>query len=125
VKREAHRQALRRAATGGDARFFLGTDSAPHPVNAKEAECCSAGVFSAPVALGWLTQVFEEEGALDRLEGFASLNGPAFYGLAPNEERVTLERTEPAVSLPGRLETGAGPVVVFNPGVPLHWRGVD
>jgi dihydroorotase len=125
VKREAHRQALRRAATGGDAGFFLGTDSAPHPVNAKEAECCSAGVFSAPVALGWLTQVFEEEGGLDRLEGFASLNGPAFYGLAPNEERVTLERTEPAVSLPGRLETGAGPVVVFNPGVPLHWRVVD
>jgi dihydroorotase len=125
AKREAHRLALRRAATGGDARFFLGTDSAPHPVHAKEAECCSAGVFSAPVALGWLAQVFEEEGALARLEGFASLNGPAFYGLPPNPAHLTLARDAAAVPGPARLETGAGPVVVFDPGAPLHWRVVD
>jgi dihydroorotase len=125
AKREAHRLALRRAATGGNARFFLGTDSAPHPVHAKEAECCSAGVFSAPVALGWLAQVFEEEGALARLEGFASLNGPAFYGLAPNPARLTLARDAAAAPGPARLETGAGPVMVFDPGAPLHWRVVD
>jgi dihydroorotase len=125
AKREAHRLALRRAATGGDARFFLGTDSAPHPVHAKEAECCSAGVFSAPVALGWLAQVFEEEGALARLEGFASLNGPAFYGLAPNPARLTLARDAAAAPASARLETGAGPVVVFDPGAPLYWRVVD
>jgi dihydroorotase len=125
AKREAHRLALRRAATGGDARFFLGTDSAPHPVHAKEAECCAAGVFSAPVALGWLAQVFEEEDALDRLEGFASLNGPAFYGLAPNPAHLTLARSAAAAPGAARVETGAGPVVVFDPGAPLHWRVVD
>ena len=122
VKRERHRLALRRAATGGDARFFLGTDSAPHALAAKEAACGCAGVFSAPVALGWLAQVFEAEGALDRLEGFASLHGPAFYGLAPNPSRLRLERSEAPVAFPARVETGAGPVVVFDPGEPLHWR---
>ena len=125
VKREEHRLALRRAATGGDARFFLGTDSAPHALATKEAACGCAGVFSAPVALAWLAQVFEEEGALERLEGFASLHGPGFYGLAPNEERVRLERLSEAVAGPERIETGAGPVVVFDPGVPLHWRVID
>ena len=76
VKRERHRLALVAAATGGDARFFLGTDSAPHAQGAKEAACGCAGVFTAPVALAWIAQVFEEEGALDRLEGFASLHWP-------------------------------------------------
>jgi dihydroorotase len=123
VKRERHRQVLRRAATGGDPHFFLGTDSAPHPVAAKEAATGCAGVFSAPVALPWLAQVFDEEGALDRLEGFASLHGPAFYRLPPNPGRITLERTE--APPPGRVETGAGPVQVFDPGVPLAWRVVE
>ena len=125
VKRERHRLALRAAATAGDGRFFLGTDSAPHPVEAKEAACCAAGVFSAPVALAWAAQVFEEEDALDRLEGFASLAGPAFYGLAPNEDRIALERSEGPVAVPARVETGAGPVVVFDPGAPLHWRVIE
>ncbi len=125
VKRERHRLALLRAATGGDARFFLGTDSAPHARAAKEAGCGCAGVFTAPVALACLAQVFETEGALDRIEGFASLNGPAFYRLAPNEERVTLRRMAAAVSRPGQVETGDGPVVVFDPGFPLHWRVID
>jgi dihydroorotase len=119
-KREAHRRALRAAAVSGDARFFLGTDSAPHPRDAKEAACCAAGVFSAPVAMPWLAQVFEEDDALDRLEGFASLHGPAFYGLAPNEGRLTLERAEAAA--PSAIETGEGPVVIFDPGAPLRWR---
>ncbi len=122
VKRERHRLALRAAAVSGDLRFFLGTDSAPHPRHAKEAECCAAGVFSSPVALACLAHVFEEEGALDRLEGFASLHGPAFYGLAPNEGTVTLERGAEPWAPPAVVETGAGPVVVFDPGFPLHWR---
>ncbi len=125
LKRERHRLALLAAATGGDGRFFLGTDSAPHARSAKEAACGCAGVFSAPVALACLAHVFEMEGALDRLEGFASLNGPAFYGLPPNEERVTLERSPGAVALPAEVATGAGPVVVFDPGFPLHWRVVE
>ena len=126
VKREQHRLALSRAATGGDPRFFLGTDSAPHAQGAKEAACGCAGVFSAPVALACLAQVFEEEGALDRLEGFASLNGPAFYRLPPNEARITLERSARAARRRRpSVETGAGPVVVFDPGFPLHWRVLD
>ena len=125
VKREKHRLALLRAATGGNPRFFLGTDSAPHAQGAKEAACGCAGVFSAPVALACLAQVFEEEGALARLEGFASLNGPAFYRLPPNEARITLERSARPVEPPATVETGAGPVVVFDPGFPLHWRVRD
>lgn len=90
VKTEADKAALRKAATSGDPHFFLGTDSAPHPVSKKENANPPAGIFSAPVALELYAQVFEEEGALHNLEAFASLNGPAFYGLPPNEETVTL-----------------------------------
>jgi dihydroorotase len=125
LKRETHRQALRQAATSGGGRFFLGTDSAPHPVEAKEAACGCAGVFSAPVALACVAQVFEEMDALDRLEGFTSLHGPAFYGLAANEDRITLERSDAPVRHPARIETGAGPVAVFDPGFALHWRVVE
>ncbi len=125
LKRERHQVALRAAATGGDERFFLGTDSAPHAQDTKENACGCAGVFSAPVAMAWLAQVFEEEGALDRLEGFTSLHGPAFYGLAPNEDRLRLERSAAPVEFSPSVETGAGPVVVFDPGRPLHWRVVD
>ena len=92
AKREHHRLALREAAVSGEPSFFLGTDSAPHPVSAKLAECGCAGIFNAPVALETYAQVFDEEGALDRLEAFASLNGPAFYGLPPNRGTVALER---------------------------------
>ena len=125
VKRERHRLALVAAATGGDPRFFLGTDSAPHARDTKEAACGCAGVFTAPVAMACLAHVFEAEGALDRLEAFASLNGPAFYRLPPNEARLTLERApEPWTPAP-EVATGAGPVVVFDPGWPLHWRVLD
>ncbi|MBA3323959.1 MAG: dihydroorotase [Rhodobacteraceae bacterium] len=122
LKRETHRRALRAAAVSGDPRFFLGTDSAPHPRDAKQAACGCAGVFSAPVALACLAQVFEEMGALDRLEGFASLHGPAFYRLAPNADRITLERSDTPIASPAAMETRAGPVVVFDPGFPLHWQ---
>jgi dihydroorotase len=122
VKRERHRAALRRAATSGDPRFFLGTDSAPHVDAAKETACGCAGVFSAPVALAFLAQVFEEENALEKLEAFASLHGPAWYGLPPNEETITLERGEAPEPVAAKLETGAGPVTIFDPGFPLHWR---
>ena len=85
AKRERHRLALRHAATGGEASFFLGTDSAPHPISAKETDCGCAGIFNAPTAIELYAQVFDQENALDQLETFASLNGPAFYGLAPNQ----------------------------------------
>jgi len=94
AKRERHRLALRRAATSGDVKFFLGTDSAPHPVSAKESDCGCAGIFSAPTAMELYAQVFEEEGALDKLEAFASLNGPDFYRLPVNEATLTLNRQE-------------------------------
>ncbi len=125
LKRDRHRAALRAAATGGDPRFFIGTDSAPHARHTKENACGCAGVFSAPVALGWLAQVFEEEDALAAFEGFVSRNGPAFYGRPVNTERTRLRRSPTPVSFPATLETGDGPVVVFDPGRPLHWHVID
>ena len=98
VKRERHRQALRDAVASGDPSFFLGTDSAPHPVGDKESDCGCAGIFNAPAALEVYARAFDEIGALDRLEGFASLNGPAFYGLEPNSHSVTLRRSPTRVA---------------------------
>jgi dihydroorotase len=123
AKREEHRLALRAAATSGDARFFLGTDSAPHTDPLKESACGCAGCFTAPNTLSILAHVFEEENALERLEGFTSLHGPAFYGLPPNEARITLTKGDP-IAYPARIETGDGPVTVFDPGFALHWRVV-
>jgi len=122
AKRATHQQALRRAATSGNPRFFLGTDSAPHSDPTKESACGCAGVFSATNTLSCLAHVFEEEGALDRLEGFAALFGPARYGLAPNDATITLERRAQPAAYPARIDTGAGPVTVFDPGHPLHWH---
>jgi dihydroorotase len=116
AKREEHRLAVRRAATSGSSKFFLGTDSAPHAVERKEADCGCAGIFNAPFALESYATVFEEEGALDRLEAFASENGPRFYGLPLNEERVVLERAE--VRVPERVEG----LVPFHAGGTLGWR---
>ena len=121
AKREEHRLALREAATSGDASFFLGTDSAPHADPAKESACGCAGCFTATNTLSILAEVFEQDGALDKLEAFASRNGPAFYRLPVSEETVTLVKGDP-VTYPARIETGAGPVTVFDPGMPLHWR---
>jgi len=120
AKREKHRLALRAAATSGEARFFLGTDSAPHPDHLKEHACGCAGCFTATNAMSMLAEVFEQDGALDRLEAFTSLNGPAFYRLLPNEARITLTKGEP-VTYPAKIEGGAGPVTVFDPGFALHW----
>ncbi|WP_316013693.1 dihydroorotase [Roseobacter sp. HKCCA0434] len=122
VKRAEHKRALRAAAVSGDARIFLGTDSAPHVDAAKETGCGCAGVFSATNTLPILAQVFEEDGALDRLEAFTSLNGAAWYGMDPNEATITLERSDDPVTFPARIETGAGPVTVFDPQMEIHWR---
>ena len=119
AKRERHRLALRQAATSGEASFFLGTDSAPHPRQAKESACGCAGVFCAPSALQTYAQVFEEEGALDRLEAFASLNGPRFYDLPVNEGTITLTRA--VATLGESLLAGAEEVTVFRGGEPLAW----
>lgn len=122
AKRESHRLALVEAATSGDPRFFSGTDSAPHPDRAKESACGCAGCFTAPNWLSICAHVFEEAGALDKLEGFASLNGPAFYRLPPNEDHVRLvRRDEPAV-FPDRIAAGGETVTVFDPGFPLFWH---
>jgi len=121
AKREQHRIALVEAATSGDARFFLGTDSAPHTDPAKLQACGCAGCFTAPNTMSCLAEVFEAAGKLKNLEAFASKNGPKFYGLPVNEETITLVKGEP-VSYPDRIETGAGPVTVFDAGFPLHWR---
>ena len=123
AKREHHRLALRKAATSGDAKFFLGTDSAPHAVGAKETACGCAGVFSAPHALEAYAKVFDEEKALDRLEAFASENGPRFYGLPLNEERITLERADQSV--PARIAAGGTEIVPFHAGATLGWRISD
>ena len=122
AKRETHRKALVAAATSGNARFFLGTDSAPHVDPAKECGCGCAGIYTAPNTMSCLAHVFENEDALDRLEAFASLNGPAWYGLPPNEEMVTLIKRDKAIDYPKRRETGAGPVTVFDPKFPLFWE---
>lgn len=124
AKREKHRLALRAAATSGDGRFFLGTDSAPHAADAKESACGCAGIFTAINTMSCLAHVFEEEDALGRLEAFASLNGPAFYGLAPNTGTITLVRHAAILEFPAEIETGAGPVTVFDPGFDIHW-GVE
>lgn len=121
AKREEHRLALRRAATSGDPTFFLGTDSAPHTDASKLLPCGCAGCFTATNTLSILAEVFEQEGALERLESFTSLNGPKFYKLAPNETQITLTKGDP-VTYPDRIDTDDGPVTVFDPMMPLHWR---
>ena len=122
AKREKHRLALRAAATGGKTCYFLGTDSAPHVDALKEHACGCAGCFTATNTMPLLAHVFEEEGALDRLEGFASLHGPGFYRLPVNESRLRLVRHEQPQSFPEKIFTEAGPVTVFNPGFPVHWH---
>lgn len=125
AKRATHQEALRKAATSGNPRFFLGTDSAPHTDDNKESACGCAGCFTATNTMACLAHVFEEEGALDKLEGFTSIFGPARYGLAPNDATITLVKEEAPVTYPARIETGDGPVTVFDPGHPLFWRVLD
>ena len=119
AKREQHRLAVRKAATSGLSNIFLGTDSAPHSREAKESSCGCAGIFNAPFALESYATVFEEEGALDKLEAFASINGARFYDLPMNEEQITLERAE--VLVPAEMEG----IVPFHASETLSWRFVD
>jgi dihydroorotase len=120
AKRETHRLALRRAATSGSAKFFLGTDTAPHPIADKERDCGCAGIFAAPAALELYAGVFAEEQALERFEAFASLNGPRFYGLPANEQRITLARRPWRV--PQTVPTAAGPLRPFLAGEEIAWQ---
>jgi dihydroorotase len=122
VKREKHRLAVRAAAVSGSPKFFLGTDSAPHVRYAKESACGCAGIFNAPYALESYAAVFEEEDALDKLEGFASEYGAQFYGLPLNEGTVTLERRDNEV--PDRLGVGQIELVPFHAGKSLNWSFV-
>ena len=123
LKREHHRLAVRAAAVSGSPKFFLGTDSAPHARHAKEAACGCAGIFNAPYALESYVEVFDEEGALDKFEGFASEHGARFYGLPLNQGTVTLERVE--TDVPDRLGVGDIDLVPFHAGRVLRWSFAD
>lgn len=122
AKREEHRLALRKAATSGNSKFFLGTDSAPHFRGDKEAACGCAGIFGAPYALESYLTVFDEEGAIDKFEGFASLHGPAFYGLPVNEDKVTLEQVQ--VDIPDELALAGSTIVPWHGGQTIGWKFV-
>lgn len=120
LKREQHRQALVKAATSGNAKFFLGTDSAPHERSTKETDCGCAGVYTAHAALEFYAEVFDAAGALDRLEGFASHHGADFYGLPRNTTRVTLQKSEWRV--PDSFPYGGGQLVPLRAGASVAWR---
>jgi len=120
AKRRTHKEALREAVASGSPKFFLGTDSAPHARTAKESGCGCAGIFSAPVAIESYADTFDELGCLEKLEAFASLHGPAFYGLPPNEGTITLERAPLAV--PERIDPGGFDLTPFHAGQTLRWR---
>lgn len=119
AKREKHRLALRKAAISGKACFFLGTDTAPHAAHTKENACGCAGIFNAPTAMQSYAQVFHEEGALDKLEAFASLNGPAFYGLPVNAATMTI--TQAASQVPEEIAVGSDRLVVFAADTASRW----
>jgi dihydroorotase len=123
LKREAHRRALLQAATGGSARFFLGTDSAPHPKGEKENACGCAGCFTAASAIEMYAMAFEEAGALDRLEEFASFRGADFYRLPRNRDRITLRRRDWTV--PAELAFGPSTLVPLAAGETLPWQLAD
>jgi dihydroorotase len=122
LKREEHRLALVTAATSGDERFFLGTDSAPHAIGAKESSCGCAGCYTALHAMELYTQAFADAGALDKLEAFASFNGPAFYGLPRNEGTITLARE--SWTLPATVPMGDNELVPLNAGERIDWKMV-
>jgi len=125
AKRECHRESLLAAAVSGDARFFLGTDSAPHSVSAKESACGCAGIFNVPVTLPLLAEVFEQHHALDKLEGFCSLNGPDYYQLERNKDTITLQKQSEPVTFPDEIRAGKETIKIFDPLMPVHWQVVD
>jgi len=120
LKREEHRRALLAAATGGDPRYFLGTDSAPHAARLKEHAAACAGCYTAPHALELYATAFEQMGALDRLEAFASFNGPDFYRLPRNTARITLQRKDWVI--PESLPFGADRIVPLAGGETIGWK---
>ena len=121
AKREHHRLALKAAATSGDSRFFMGTDSAPHLSHAKESSCGCAGIFNVANAIAVVTQVFDNENALDQLEKFLSINGANFYQLPVNEQKMTLIRSNKAIAIPEDIETSAGKVTAFDQMMDVYW----
>lgn len=123
AKREKHRLALRKLATSGFTRVFLGTDTAPHAKHLKEAACGCAGIFNAPFALESYVTVFDDDGALDHFEAFASLNGPAFYGLPVNEATIMLEKAP--ITVPDTVDANGTTIVPFHAGETLGWRLAD
>lgn len=122
AKRERHRQALLQAAMSGDSRFFLGTDSAPHTEENKLQACGCAGIFNAPNTIEVLAQLFDDAGQLDKLEGFVSRHGPAFYKLPVSSTQITLEKQETALSFDETIDTDDGPVRIFDPMMDLYWK---
>ncbi|MBL4871700.1 MAG: dihydroorotase [Robiginitomaculum sp.] len=120
AKREVHRLALRKAAISGSPKFFMGTDSAPHTVENKQSACGCAGVFNAPFAIESYAQTFDQENALDTLEGFASLHGPEFYGLKPNSRKILLERKD--ISVPDNYDIMDTQIIPFHAGETLKWH---
>jgi dihydroorotase len=122
AKRESHRLALIQAATSGDPKFFLGTDSAPHLSSAKENACGCAGIFNVANAISVVTQVFENENALEQLEKFLSLNGAAFYGMAVNNKRIKLTRSNKNLATPNNIKLTEGEVIAFDPMMDVYWQ---
>lgn len=122
LKRATHQQALIQAACSGDSRFFLGTDSAPHTKSDKQSDCGCAGVFNAANTLECLATVFEEAQALQHLEAFVSLHGSRWYGLQPNQDTITLQKSEFATPLPDPIVVGEDTVVPFDPARPVYWK---
>ena len=121
AKRESHRAALVAAATSGDKKFFLGTDSAPHTLAAKQSECGCAGIFNVTVAMSVLAHIFESASALDKLEAFCSLNGPAFYQMKPNDELMTLIKLDEPVKFDDHITVSHDKIRVFDPMFELYW----
>ncbi len=122
AKRERHRLALLEAALSGDSRYFLGTDSAPHTDANKLMPCGCAGIYNAPNTMEVLAQLFDDAGKLDRLEGFTSLYGPAYYNMAQNQARLVMEKQEKPLQFADHLETEEGPVTVFDPMMDIYWK---
>ena len=120
LKRNIHQQALIEAATSGSDKFFLGTDSAPHPQHAKEAACGCAGAYTAHAAIELYAEAFEQAGALDKLEGFASLHGPKFYNLPVNSDKITLVKQ--AWNVPAIMAFGHEKVVPIRADETIAWQ---
>ena len=122
AKREEHRIAVRAAATSGNSKFFLGTDSAPHFDHNKENSCGCAGVFSSPNALGYVAQDFEEDSCINNLENFISINGAKFYNLPLNSSLTQFRKLKEAIKYPEKIKVGKNMITLFNPGYPLYWE---